>query len=169
MTRQAPIIEGDARGSDKVRIFHARPLRVEQDLEGVGTRLELDSQNLNAWVLLVSISWCGFESLAIGGNKVKDGAFGRVENGDLHLLVVQCEVGGGSIESDSSIGVHAPVDVLGRGHFVLDEDLTTVVEHATTSLDGIRVEVGAGHVGGPECGGSIRNGENSAGSLRGFR
>lgn len=137
MTGQTPVVQGDGRWSDKVRRLHARPLRVEQDLKSVRSSGELDSQDPNTRVLLITKLRDRLEALTIGIDNVKGGAGGRVEQDDLHLFIVQLEVGSGSVEGDGGIGVHAPVDVLRGGDFVLDEDLTAVIEHAATTLDGV--------------------------------
>lgn len=136
VTPQRPAIQRNVRRRHVIRILHVLPLRVEQYPQGTRTGRQVHREDRYARVLLVRNEGLRHAGETDGVHGLERGTRWGVEHGDLEGLAVEFEGGGGAFGGYGRVGVHAPLDGLGGGDFVLDEDLATSVEEAGTTLNG---------------------------------
>jgi hypothetical protein len=112
VARERPIVDRHTLGVDEIRVGRSRPLRVEEDLEGVGSAVHVDDENLGVLVVLV-----GDLARGLGRERrvrvVSDGVdllklevlVGRVDDLDVEGLATEGQGGGrsGGVDGDGGI------------------------------------------------------------------
>lgn len=136
---ERPRVEGDRGWRHKVARRHVAPLWVEQDLEAVSTRGEIDDDDGDTRVRrvhrTVGKGGIGGEADRFGGG---DSSAARgVE--DLHLERLITDLEGrrstAAVDFHGSVRVHSPHNFLGRGDIVLKEYLSPFVDGANATLE----------------------------------
>ena len=137
MTGESPGIKSNSAGGDET--VEAVPLRIEQDLDGVGTSRDIERKYRDTRVWLVGFL-SRLELRGVGGANgvefLESDARRRVQ--ELHLERLASELEGriGTVEGDRSVGVHTPGNGgLNVSDLVLEQDLASAVNKADTSLD----------------------------------
>ena len=149
MTVERPGIKGNSAGGGETT--EVVPLRIEQDLNGVGTSRYIERKHTDTRVRLVS---ClpGLELWGIGGANGVEFLESDARRGvqDLHFKRLASELKGriGTVDGDRSIGVHSPGNGrLNVGDLVLEQDLASTINEADTSLDAPRKAISSASSG----------------------